>query len=1067
VEFGLLGPVQAWVGQRPVNVGVRKQRLVLAVLALEVNRLVTVERLVDLCWPEDPPPSARRVVHGHVSRLRTTLANIGAAEHQVDLRGHGSGYLLACDPERVDAHRFTALLARARQAGDDEARVELLEQALALWRGPALAGAAPGETRARLSAQLDQARLSAVEDRLEALLRLGRHQEVIVAASPRVGEHRQRITGVLMLALHRTGRTAEALSTYQEARRRLAAELGIDPPADLQQLELAMLRGEPALASPRRPTPAGTGTPRQLPADAVVFTGRKYELDKLRTPLPADEGRLSRTVVIFAIDGMAGVGKTALALHAAHRLADRFPDGQVFLDLHGYTQGIEPVDPATALATLLRTLGVSGEQIPGGLDERAAMYRTRLADKAMLIVLDDASSETQVQPLLPAGPGCLVLITSRRRLGLDGATPLSIDTLPQVDAVALFTQAAGTDRCPPGLVSVVEEIVELCGRLPLAIRIAAARLRHRPAWTVEHLADLLRDHQHRLAELEVGQRSVAAAFALSYHHLSADQQRTFRRLGLHPGTAVDRYAAAALTDTTARRAGRTLDDLLDAHLLTQPVTGRYRFHDLLRSYATHTARTDESTAALHAALTRLLDYYTHTTAAATCLLYPHVADRNSRAGTPRTATPALSDTGHAAAWLDDELPNLLTTAAHAATHGWPTHTIELATLLHHHLRTRARYGDAVKLHQHALDAARATLDLAGEAGALNHLGDIFRPQGHYDTAADHYADALHIARTTGDRTAELTALTGLADVHRAHGRHGPATETFTQALEIARATGNGTGELHALVGLGYTYFLRGEDRPATDSYTRALDIARATDDHDGQLTALNGLGAVHWTRGRHSLAIDSYRQVLDIARATGNPTAELIALNGLGAVHRNQGNHVTAADSCTRALEIARAIGHRTGELNALTSLGTVCRTQGRHGPAIEHYTQVLQTALAIGYRNYQFEGLYGLGRTHHATGRHHEGRTALAQALDLADELGQRHDQARAHDGLARAHCSLGQHQQAREHWQRALNTLTNLGITRAEEANADDIRANLANLPNPANRETASGPTAGQPRP
>jgi DNA-binding SARP family transcriptional activator len=705
----------------PVGVGTRKQRFVLAVLALHANHLVTVDRLIDLLWPDQPPATARGLIHGHISGLRAVLTNTGDLANRVSLHREGPGYLLTCDPTAIDAHRFTHLVTQARAEPDPTGQLTILDQALQLWRGPALADTAPEPVRSMLCRHLDETRLTASEHRLAALLDLARHDEAVPDLTRLAANHpdRHRITELLMTALHGSGRTTDALALYRDTKRRLAEDQGLDPPPKLQQLELAILRGQPAPAEPvTRPTPASAPTgprhhmPRHLPAPPQMFTGRIVELANLEKIHDAS------TVVITAIDGMAGVGKTALAVHAAHQMVDRYPDGQLFIDLHGYTHGLAPVEPGAALDRLLRSLGVAGERIPAGLDERAGLYRSRLADQRMVIVLDNAATESQVAPLLPGAPGCVVLVTSRRRLaGLDHTHTLSLDTLPSAEAVALFSGSVSEPRLAGQPPEVLTELVELCGRLPLAIRIAAARLRSHPAWDLAYLVRRLRDQQHRLVELEAGQRSLTVALDPSYQDLDADLQRTYRLLGLHPGADIDAYAAAALVDCALPAAGRLLEQLLEAHLLEELVPGRYRFHDLTRAHAAHTAAGDETEHAARRAVDRLLDYYRHAAAVAIDAAYPCERERRPQVPPVRTPVPVLSDPASALGWLDGELANLLAVARYVTEPGRPVHLLHLSTILHRHLRSRGLYHDARSLHQHALTTARATGNQAAEMDA--------------------------------------------------------------------------------------------------------------------------------------------------------------------------------------------------------------------------------------------------------------------------------------------------------------------------------------------------------------
>jgi DNA-binding SARP family transcriptional activator len=1005
----VLGPLSVSVDGRPVSVTAGRLRTLLVALALSPDEAVSVDRLADIVWGEATPNHVRRTVHVYVTRLRRVLGPEAIVTS-------GAGYRLLVEPQRVDAILFERLLdAAAAAAGDPAAERAGLVQALALWRGVPFDGVRSAWLEGMESTRLRERYLAALERRIELDLDLGAGAELVAELRDLTGRYplRESLWGQLMTALYRSGRRADALATYQRLYRLLADELGIEPGYALQGLQRQILtaHAEPGSPGDRPSQPlsspqSAVAVPRQLPADVAAFTGRAYEL--------ADLDRTSDTnaVVITAIDGMAGIGKTALAVHIAHRIAGRYPDGQLFIDLHGYTEGMHPVEPADALDHLLRSLGVPGAQLPPGMEERAALYRTRLADRQILIVLDNAATETQVAPLIPGAPGCLVLVTSRRRLaGLDHTHTLSLDTLPPADAVTLLRHTAGEGRLDGPSPDLLAELVELCGRLPLAIRIAAARLRSHPSWDLSHLAERLRDQQHRLVELEAGQRSVTAALDLSYQHLSADLQRAYRLLGLHPGPDFDPYAAAALIDSTVRHARRTLDQLHDFHLLLEPVPGRYQFHDLTRAHAAHTATRHETEDGRRMALDRLLDHYRHTAARAMDAAHPY--ERESRPPVPAATTPGpdLPDPPAALSWLDAELSNLLAAARHAAEHNRPAHLLHLSTILHRHLRTRGRYHDAETLHHQALVTARATGHRHGELDALNCLGHSHRLLHRYQQASDCYQQALQIGRATGHRIGELDALTGLGHILRRLGRHAEATDHFGQALQIARATGH----------------------------------------RHGELDALNGLGRLHRRQGRYAQAADHHEQALQIARTAGHHAGDLEALNCLGHNYRLLHRYQQASDCYQQALQIARASGHRAGELDALTGLGHIHRLQGRYAQAADRYRQLLDLAEDGGDRNLAFEAQQGLGRICHATGNPHAAIAHHEQALDLATDLCQPHDQARAHDGLAHAHHAINQDEQARKHWQFALDILTQLGIdqTDEEETTVATIHAHLIDLP------------------
>jgi DNA-binding SARP family transcriptional activator/Tfp pilus assembly protein PilF len=1040
LSVGVLGPLTVSVGGRPVALTAGRLRTLLAVLALSVGEPVPTDRLATSVWDDDLPSDPKRSVQIYVTRLRSALGPdaIGTAP---------GGYVLRTAADRVDAARFVRLLEAAASAPDAGTERAHLLEALGLWRGTPFEDVRSTWLEQVASARLVERYLGAVERRVELDLTDGHHARLVPELRELTVRYpfRERLWGQLMLALYRSGRQGDALEVYLSLYRLLADELGVEPGEPVRELHRQILTADPALTPPPA---ANTHVPervRQLPVPPPMFTGRTREVADL------DRVHDASTVVISAIDGMAGIGKTALAVHLAHRIADRYPHGQLFIDLHGHTPGIAPREPAQALDYLLRALGVPGPRIPADLEDRAALYRTRLADQKMLILLDDAASETQVAPLLPGSPGCLVLITSRRRLaGLDHTHALSLDTLPAPEAADLLIRTAGEGRLgdePPDLVA---ELVELCGRLPLAIRIAAARLRSHPAWSLLHLVQRLRDQQRRLSELEAGQRSVTATLDLSYQHLGAGQQRAYRLLGQHPGPDIDPYAAAALLDSTLDDARRLLDQLLDAHLLQEPTPGRYRFHDLVRAHAALTTLADRAQSTGHAEVHRLLDYYRHTASLAMDAAYLYERERRPQIPPAGTPTPDLADPTAALDWLDSERPNLLSTARYAAERGRPEQVLHLSSILHRHLLTRGHYHDAETLHRQALASARAIGHHAGELTALTGLGHVDRLQGRNAQAADHFQQALHIARVTGHRLGELDALTGLGHIHWRQGRYSESADHYQEASQIARTAGHGVGELDALTGLGHVHLRQARNEQAADHFQQALHIAQAVGYRPGELDTLTALGHLHLRQGRNEQAADHFRQALHIARVTGHRVGELGALTGLGHLHRRLGCNAQAADHFRQALHIARVTGHRVGELGALTGLAHAHWRQGRNEQAAEDYRRLLDLARESGDRNFEFEARHGLGRLRHAAGHPDAAITHHERALALADELGQPDDQARAHDGLAHAHHALSQYEQAHKHWTLALDILTRLGIdhTDDEQTNRVAIRTHLASF-------------------
>jgi DNA-binding SARP family transcriptional activator/tetratricopeptide (TPR) repeat protein len=930
----VLGPLSVSADGRPVSITAGRLRTLLVALAMSAGEEVSVDRLADIVWDTTAPNHARRAVLLYITRLRKLVGPDAIVTSP-------AGYRLNVDPAQVDVIRFERLLDAA--AADDTAaeRADLV-QALALWRGIPFDGLRSVWLEDVESSRLTERYLAALERRIELDLELGTGAELVAELLDLTARYplRERLWGHLMTALYRSGQQADALATYQRLYRLLADELGIEPSPAVQGLHRQILTTRADSGDPSQRTVA---VPRQLPADVAAFTGRAHELAGL------DRIPDTNAVVITAIDGMAGIGKTALAVHIAHRITDRYPDGQLFIDLHGYTQGMEPVEPADALDHMLRSLDVPGPQIPSRVDERAALYRTRLADRRMLILLDNAATETQVAPLLPGAPGCLVLVTSRRRLaGLDHTHTLSLETLPPADAVTLLCRTAGEGRLVGQPPQVVAELVELCGRLPLAVRIAAARLRSHPTWDLARLVQRLRDQQHRLGELEAGQRSVTAALDLSYQHLTTDQQRTYRWLGLHPGPDFEAYVAAALIDATPPEAGRLLDQLHEAHLLQEPVPGRYRFHDLTRAHAAHTATRDETEHGRRAALDRLLDHYRHAVSLAMDVAYPYERERRPQVPPAGTPSPALGDTPAALVWLNGELPNLLAAARHAAEHNRPAHLMHLSSILQRHLRTRGRYHDAVILHQQVLQPARTTSHQAAELDALTSLGYIHMRQGRPERAANYLRRALELACTAGDQAAELDVLHILGWVHLHRGRYGHAIDRSQQALQLARATSNHRAELDALNGLGHVYRLQGRDGQAAENLQQALQLARATSNHPGEQSALAGLGDIHLREGRYEQATDDYRQILDLARGGDD----------------------------------------RNWQFEAWQGLGRLLHTTDHPDAAIMRHRQALAIASELGQPTDQARAHDGLAHAHHALHQPEQARTHWQHALDILSEL-------------------------------------------------------------------------------
>ena len=990
----------------------------LAVLLLELGRAAPAEMLIDRVWGEDQPASVRNVLYSYVARLRALLAK--AEDPKADDQGtaitrHRGGYLLQARPDQLDLYRFHCLVARAAASPGDNERAALLAEALGLWRGPALVGlTSPWLDGMRETLELE--RTAAILDLNDIALRQGRHESLVSELAGQATAHPadERLTGQLMLALYRSGRKAAALRRFEQARQQLADELGADPGPELQALHQRILRGDPSLAAPSSAgsSPAIPGTvpvtagstarpvmPRELPPGVPHFTGRSAELATLTALLDRPEEQAPGAILISAIGGTAGVGKTALAVHWAHQVADRFPDGQLYINLHGYDPG-PPVTAADALARFLRALGESGQDIAQEEDERAARYRSILAGRRMLVILDNAESASQVRPLLPGTPTSIVLVTSRDALtGLvarDGARRLDLDLLPLADALRLLRELIGerADASPDAAATLAGQ----CCRLPLALRIAAELAAARPDAPLADLAGELADQQRRLNLLDVGgdpRTAVRAVFSWSYRYLEADAARLFRLLALHPGSDFDRYAAAALTDAALERASHLLDTLTQAHLIEPAGQGRYGMHDLLRAYARELAAAQDGAQQRQEAVSRLFDSYLYTAAAAMDVIFAAESDRRPRIAPPATPCPAVTSIAAARAWLDTERATLAAVAAHAATGGWPSHATRLAATLFRYLETGGYHAETVAINNHARRAARETDDRAAEAEALQGLTVIDLRQGRYQQATDRLQQVLALYRETGNQAGQARALGNLGIAGMLQGRYQQATSHFQQSITICRETGNQVGEARHLSNLGLVELRLGSYREASQHLDQALALCREIGNRSTEAYALSNLGVVELRLGSHQQASEHLDQALAACRDSGNRDCEAYALSNLGVLKSRLGNHQQASEHLDQALAICRETGDRSSEAETLNSLGEILLAARRPADARTHY----------------------------------------AMALELASQIDEKYEQARAHEGLARSHHASADLGQARQHWRQALTLYTGLGTPQADQ--------------------------------
>ena len=963
LEFCLLGPVVVRRAGVALPVPRGSQRAVLAVLLLNAGRVVSVSEIAETLWGPAPLPSAPATVRNYVKRLRRVLGDADQAR----IVTRSPGYLIRVDPGELDVARFEVLLDGARTAARDGSWAAAADQArgaLALWRGQPLADVESQALALTEIPRLAELHLQVAELRIDAELRLGRHGAVIaelqrLAAAQPLREH---LHALLMLALYRDGRRAEALAAYQHARRVLVAELGAEPGAELRQLHRQILTTSPALAGPE----PGPVLPRELPGPVPRFVGRAAELAGLTGMLEQASAQRPRTLVISAIAGMAGVGKTALAMQWAHQVAGRFPDGQLHVNLRGYDPG-QPMPAPDALAGFLRSLGVAERDIPAGTGERAARYRSLLAGRRMLIVIDNARDVAQVRPLLPGSPSCMTVVTSRDALaGLvarDGARRLDLGVLPPAEAVKLLRALIG-DRVAAEP-EATGTLAACCGRLPLALRVAAERAAAAPGRSLADVASELADQQERLDLLDAaGDRltAVRAVFSWSVRQLDDQAARAFRLLGLHPGADFDAYAAAALTGTALRQARGLLDQLARAHLIQPTGTGRYGLHDLLRAYAAEQAADAGREQEREAALTRLFDHYLATAAVAAGTLFRADPDQPAPPQ-PAGPVPPVTSPAAALAWLDAQRSTLVAVAAHAADHGWPGHAIGLAA-------TIFRYPDV----------------------------------GHFSDAAAMHSHARRAAAQAGDRTAEAAALTMLGTADAARGRLGQATRHLGLALALCRADGDRIGEARALGRLGHAVYCQGRYQQSAGYHQRALAIYLQVGDHAGEAVELHQLGVVDLRQGRYEQAAGQLRRSLALFRDAGFRSGEAYVLGNLGELELRQGRYAEAAGHLQRSVRVGREVGSRLCQARALAYLGLSELRQGRRRQAIGHFRESLALHSQAGNPSGQAEALNGLGEALLAASQAGQASAQHTAALALAIQCGDRHEQARARSGLASA---------------------------------------------------------------
>ncbi|MFD9903208.1 BTAD domain-containing putative transcriptional regulator [Streptomyces sp. NPDC059063] len=952
-RFAVLGDIEVRVDGHPLAIGHLRQRQVLAALLVDANRTVPVDQLADRVWADRPPQRFRSTLYSYLSRLRQALQQAEGAGARIDKEP--GGYRLTVDPAAVDLHRFRDLVAQARAAGDGEAALARYGQALGEWRGEAFAGLDTPWFNA-LRETLARERLAAELDRNDLALRQGRHGALLAELTATAEAHPldERLAGQLMLALHGSGRSADALGHYRRTRERLAEELGVDPGTPLQELHQRILTGDPHLTPPHSPTAAAPPppVPRQLPASPGVFTGRGKELDQLTKALDGSAdagGGPGGTVVISAIGGIGGVGKTWLAVRWAHENAHRFPDGQLYVNLRGFDPAARPMPVATAVRGFLDALGADPDGIPPHLDAQTALYRSLVAERRILIVLDNARDADQVRPLLPGSPASTVLITSRSRLTAlvttHGARPLPLDVLGRTDAHHLLVSHLGVPRVGAEP-EAVAALVDHCAGLPLALGIVAARAATHPDFPLAVLAAELREATDRLDALDAGDltASLRAAFAASYRALTPRAATLFALLGLVPGPDIGLAAAASLAALHEPDARPLLAELEAAHLVRQDVPGRYRMHDLVRLYAAEVARqqpdpvtgptrpqaAQATEAARHqpgqvteAALDRLVDFHLHTAYAANRLLD---GPNTPFAFKPEPPAPGCSplrppDTATALQWFDAEHACLLAVQSLALATGRLPQVWQLAwTLISYH-------------------------------------------QGGYHLTE--YLTAWRAALTAAEHHGESPAPRALA-----HWR------------------------------LGHARSLTGDHSEALDHLGQALALSERTDDIAGQAHICRTLGRVWEQYGDDGRAFAHAQRALDLYRRLDNPFWHANQLNAVGWMHARLGRYPQARAHCEQALRLYREHARPADTASTLDSLGYIAHHTGRLPQAVEYYEQALALFREHADATNEADTLANLAETRHALGQTAQARAAWQQALALYEAQSRR---AQAADVRAR----------------------------------------------------------------
>jgi DNA-binding SARP family transcriptional activator/uncharacterized protein HemY len=1030
MEFRALGPIELWSAGRRQDVGPARARSILAMLLLSPGAIVPAEDLIDRLWDTRPPPKARESLSVYIARLRASLRQAAGDGAQLVGRARG-GYMLDVDPEAIDVHQFRRLRRQAdalAASGDYDQAAGLLRAADGLWRGQALTGIR-GDWVARMRDALEEERRAAVLERVGCELELGRQADLVGELRHLLAKYPldEALVAHQMTALYRIGRPADALSLYRETRSRLIEEQGAEPGTTLSELHQRILGRDPALsASPCGERHVRAAPPDTLPLETTEFVGRGEEIRQFT----GEHGSIPRIAVI---QGMPGVGKTALAVRAARLVARHYPDGTLYLSLRSHGPGSPSLDPAEALHRLLQMLSVPAAQIPETIGQRAALWRAHLSRRRAVVILDDAAGHDQIRPLLPVTGQSLILITTRRRLpDIGGARTLTLDVLPAGDAVALFRRIAG--ESPAWNADQVAAAVELCGRLPLAIQLTAGRIAQDGPLNFDSLLEELSQSPASLGGTGAASQEVTAAFDLSYRSLEPDHQRFFRRLGVCPCAGLSLAAAAAVGGCTLAEAEKALATLLDYHLLVRASDDQFRFHDLIRDFAAARAASEDPEDERRQAVSRLLDYYLHTADRADRVLHPFRRRPGVRVSQLPAGSPALGTQEDAAAWLESEWRNILQAAHYAGRHEWKQKCADLVCLLAGFVEINAYWDEAIAAHSLALQASRELADPARIAQASLALSTVRQQTGRHEAAIALAEEAAAIYRSLADRSGAAESLDQVGLAHQRTSRSRAALAYFAEARILYRAAADQRGVADTLSHSGIACWHLGRYQEANTHLRDALSLYRDVGDRRGEAKALNNLGRIHLYNGYHRDALDAYTESLQIFRDIGGAQNEAILYQNIGSVHHYKGSHDEALTACRQALAIYRSIGDLPNEADVLNDIGAIYQSAACCEAALSHHQKAQLIAEEIGDLSQQLIAFRAIADIHRGSGRNAEALDHYRTALRLAMQIGAPYEEGKLLEGIAESTLSTQGPDAARIVFRQALDIFERLGVPEAE---------------------------------